>query len=171
MHNRARGLTTTMRTKRSIKRVVVCAACITPIALGAFVYVNINWGIDDAYAKWGAAGLVIDYMRSHEGKWPRDWEALRSLYEKKGGRLGWSFEHYKSRINIDFNADPAELRRQSQPADYATFNVIWARWTCIDWGDGPNAILYSYFRGESPQPFKDQNRKIPASQQISNHVP
>jgi hypothetical protein len=137
---------------RCIKRVVVFAACASPIALVVFVFVNINWGIDDAYAKWGAADLVIDYMRLHEGNWPRDWDSLRSLYEEKGGRVGWSFEKYKSRVRIDFSVDPAELRRQSQAADYATFNVIWAHWTCIDWGGGPNAILHTYFRNEGAAP-------------------
>jgi hypothetical protein len=77
-----------MHAKRLIKRFVVVTACVVPIALVAFVFVNINWGIDDAYAKWGAADLVIDYMRTtHDGRWPRDWEAIGPLYGGKGGRL------------------------------------------------------------------------------------
>lgn len=27
--------------------------------------------LDDAYAQWGAAEMVIDYMADHDGEWPK----------------------------------------------------------------------------------------------------
>jgi hypothetical protein len=105
-------------------------------------------GIDDAYAEWGAAEMVIDYMEEHDGKWPRDWEALRPYFQSGGGRVGgWSFEKYKDRIRIDFNADVRSLRQQSLASDSITFNVISASHnTGVHFGEGPNCILYAYFR-------------------------
>jgi hypothetical protein len=133
--------------KRRTRWFLVGTAIVIPLALVALIVVNVIWGIDDAYAKWGAADMVIDYMRTHEGRWPPNWEALRHEFDEGGGRVGdWSFEHYQSRLNIDFDADPAALRRQSLEADCPTFNVISARWTMLDWGGGPNEILYRYFR-------------------------
>jgi hypothetical protein len=112
---------------------------------------NLYFGIDDAYAQWGAADMVIHYMRDNDGKWPPDWEALRGYFDKGGGRVGgWSFAQYKSRVFIDFGADPRELRKQSLACDRVPFRVIAARWTVgVVWGDGPNAMLYDYFRREA----------------------
>ena len=137
--------------KRITQRFLISFAIVIPVAL-ILIVADIVWGIDDAYAKWGAADMAIHYMEEHEGRWPPDWESLRPLFEVgEGGVGGWSFEHYKSRIDIDFKADPVELRRLSLQADSVPFDVIHAKWTGVTIGDGPNSELYEYFRNVRKQ--------------------
>lgn len=135
----------------SRRRLVVIALPLV-VALAAVGYgVNVYYGIDDAYAQWGAADMCIDYMEDHAGRWPPDWEAIRPYFDAGGSRIGgWTFDQYRNRVVIDFAVDADDLRRQSLAADRPTFNVIRARWTFgIRFDDGPNASLYRYFRGDN----------------------
>ena len=130
-------------------------------AVGLFlVYfvVTIPRSIDDAYAQWGAAYMVIEYMEKHGGKWPNNWEDLRPIYDRTGGRIGgWSFEKYCGRVGIDFEANADELRSLSITSQAVPYNVIWAKWPfAAEMGDGPDAMLHMYFRDQAglvpPQP-------------------
>lgn len=130
-------------------------AFLTAIPLLALLLATLMWlvggleyGIDDAYAECGAAEMIIGYMERHHGKWPPNWDALRSDFDGGGGRVGgWSFDKYRSRIQIDFDADPTELRRRSLCSEEPTFVVIRATYaTGVHFGDGPNRMLYDYFR-------------------------
>jgi hypothetical protein len=56
--------------KKFVRRFLIFSAIALPLSLALFLFINLTWGIDDAYAKWGAADMVIDYMRAHEGRWP-----------------------------------------------------------------------------------------------------
>ena len=128
--------------------------CITATAIGLFlVYfvVSIPFAVDDAYAQWGAADMVIEYMEKHDGKWPRNWEDLRPIYDRTGGRIGgWSFEKYCGRVGIDFEANADELRRLSIESQTVPFHVIWAKWPlAAKMGDGPDARLHMYFRDQA----------------------
>lgn len=126
------------------KILLICLFVLT-IAL-IFVGISLFSGIDDAYAQWGAADMVIDYMETHDGQWPPNWEALRKSFETTGGRVGGTFEDYQKRVFIDFHADPQELRRQSLASEDTSFHVIGAHWYSAKMGDGPNAMLREYFR-------------------------
>ena len=80
------------------------------------------FGIDNAYAQWGAADMVIRYMEKHDGHWPRSWEDLRPEFEAGGGRVGdWSFERYCSRVWVDWNADPKALEAVAVQMRQAVF--------------------------------------------------
>lgn len=37
---------------------------------------NLYYGIDDAYAQWGAADRLIEFMEANDGRWPTGWEEL-----------------------------------------------------------------------------------------------
>jgi hypothetical protein len=142
----APGSNLSSRTMRS-RSLLLAGIAILLVSALAFVVVNAAMGIDDAYAEWGAADMVIDCMRAHDGRWPSGWQALRPLFEAGGGRVGgWSFQQYQSRVFIDFNADVDDLRRLSTQSSSVPFDVIHGRWTCLHWGGGPNEILYRYFR-------------------------
>lgn len=58
------------------------------LAIGFWLVLGVTHGIDDAYAEWGAADMLIDYMESHDGRWPSNWEALRTNFEETSGRVG-----------------------------------------------------------------------------------
>ncbi|MEM7474207.1 MAG: hypothetical protein AAF483_04385 [Planctomycetota bacterium] len=119
---------------------------VSAMALRSFLY-----GIDDGYALGGAAEMVMGYMDDNSGKWPPNWEVLRTRFEQGGSRVGgWSFEKFKSRIWIDFQADPAELRRLSAESGKPSFNVIGTTHnTGVYVGDDANTRLWKYFRSAS----------------------
>lgn len=117
------------------------------------IYFGVRWklhdlyALDDGYAVWLAANLVKYYMREHDGEWPRSWEDLRDLYSIHGGGDGeWTFEKYQSRVFIDFTADPIKLRELSLQPGEVKFNVIRARWTGGEIGEGPNVIIRDHLR-------------------------
>jgi hypothetical protein len=103
--------------------------------------------LDDAYAQWGAAEMVIDYMADHDGEWPKSWTDLQPYFDNGGGRVaGWSYERFQKHVWIDFTADPNLLRELSQAADKPLFNVIDSTsmfGPCFE--DGPNGILMRHF--------------------------
>ena len=132
--------------KRYVIRISIAAAI-----LGSIAVVNIYRHVDDAYAQWGAAEMVIAYMRDHHGEWPTDWNSLRQYFEDVNGRVpGWSFEKLQTRVSIDFSAEPNLLRQHAAESETVPFEVIRA---ASVWGsqfeDGPNDILYRYFRSEN----------------------
>src|SRR5689334_21253927 len=132
---------------RHLVHVLVLIAIFVPIAL-VYAAINIYNHIDDAYAQWGAADMVIDYMMDHHGVWPKNWTSVQTYFDKNNGRVGgWSFANFRSHVYIDFDADPNQLSRLSRVSDSVPFDVIHA--TSI-WGsqfdDGPNETLYHYFR-------------------------
>ncbi|MCA9048067.1 MAG: hypothetical protein KDA89_05030 [Planctomycetaceae bacterium] len=128
-------------------RAVVVTAILIPFA-AVFVGLNICNGIDDAYAQWGAAEMVIEYMEDHGGKWPADWNSLRPYFDEGHGHVGgWSYEYFQSRIFIDFTANAERLKRLSTASDSVPFDVIHAN---SIWGAefevGPNEMVYLYFQ-------------------------
>jgi hypothetical protein len=131
---------------------IACPLTAIVASAGIGVWRAYYYGIDDAYAEWGAVNLVITYMESHDGRWPPNWEAIRPVFEIHGGRVGgWSFEQYKRRIGIDFTLNIDEIRREALRSDKPTFNAIWATHrTGVHFGNGPNEMLHYYFRNGRP---------------------
>ena len=126
----------------------VLLALVVLAAVGVCFMLPLGSGIDDGYALWGAGEMVIDYLKKHDGKWPRSWDDLRPQFSVNNGRVGgWSFSQFQDRIRIDFNADPDDLRRKCAESSHATFQVIWAkRDSGVRVGDDPNQTLCDYFR-------------------------
>jgi hypothetical protein len=137
------------------------AALLPLLAIAGFAYLacTTRTGVNDAYAMWGAADMVIDYMETHDGQWPRSWQDLRPQFQMDEGRVpGWSFSEFQGRIAIDFEADARWLCEQAVESPRATFRVVWANGSHgVRIGDGPNQMLCDYFRrkAETKQP---QNR-------------
>jgi hypothetical protein len=101
--------------------------------------------------------MVIDYLKTHDGKWPRSWDDLRPQFSVNNGRVGgWRFSRFQDRIGIDFNADPNVLRRKSAESPRATFRVIWAKQDSgVRVGDDRNQMLCDYFRQEGKRGLAD----------------
>ena len=118
--------------------------------------------LDDAYAQWGAADMVIDYMEDHDGRWPHDWSDLKPYFDAGGSRVsGWSYDKFQQHVWIDFSADPIELHRLSQTATNPSFNVIDS--TSIfgpQFGDGPNGMLLRHFNPDAPNPNPPTNATV-----------
>lgn len=133
-----------------IRKILIAVAIVLPL-LAIYVVVKTVDGINDAYAQWDAVDLVIDYMESHDGKWPPNWEALQPVYAAAEDHrvADASLEWLQERVAIDFDVDAEELRRQSIESEDVPFNVIGARsFFASQHGDGPNADLHRYFRSK-----------------------
>ena len=130
------------------------------VVIGAWLAASLYWGIDDAYALLGAGEMVIDYLKTHDGRWPRSWEDLRPQFSVNNGRVGgWSYGRFQDRIDIDFEVDPDDLRRQSAESPRATFRVIRARWdTGMRVLNDPNQMLCDYFRQEGKRPREGEGK-------------
>ena len=135
--------------RRFLVRSLIVAALVVSAVL-VFAGVNIFNHIDDAYAQWGAADMVIDYMNDNDGDWPSNWDSLAPYFARNNGRVGgWSYSKFQSHVFIDFTADTETLRDLAVDSPSVPFDVIHAR---SMWGsqfeDGPNGMLYRYFRDE-----------------------
>ena len=144
---------------------IVGAAVVLAVCVG----VGIAWvrgvvtelrGIADAYAKWDAGTLLIEHMETHEGKWPAGWEDLRECYGRLSGegrkaeKPIWSasFEEIRSRIGIDWEADPGKLVSAQSDGAREPFRVVWAlSGNSMVWsGAEPNQMILDYLKERLP---------------------
>src|SRR5262245_24779604 len=123
------------------------------------VYQFFEFGIDNAYAQWGAGNMVVHFMKDHDGQWPRSWEDLRPYYDAGESRIGgWPYETFQRRIWIDWTAKPDALAAAAIQSDSPTFNVVApADGIDVRWeGVSGNQIIHAYFRnkalGKNPAP-------------------
>ena len=101
---------------------LLAALLIVPAAVIAFFVLSIDDGTDDAYAAWGAGEMVIDYMNTHSGRWPHDWNDLQPQFQVNNGRVGgWTFSQFQSHIYIDFNVNSEDLRAKAIASRYLPF--------------------------------------------------
>ncbi len=120
------------------------------IATGTFV-VNTGNAIrahfNNAYSVWWVADMVIEHMDANNGDWPKSWDELRddhqSCIAQRGGPS--TFEELQSRVSIDWDADPDELRTQHADGT-ATFTVIKLKDGTADHisGEEPNQKILDY---------------------------
>jgi hypothetical protein len=62
-----------------------------------------------------AIEAVEEYVRKHDGGWPRSWKALQESSPKTFDVYQWTggFDHVNQYVFIDFEADPDRLATQS----------------------------------------------------------
>jgi hypothetical protein len=158
-----------------VKRIALASILFSVIAVPSCVLLigqKLSEGINDAYAQWGAADMVVNYMRNHDGDWPTNWESLESYFASGNGRVGgWTFDKFKSRVRIDFSANSNDLRNASLSSEQVPFDVIGPTsfWSS-QIGGGPNEIVHLYFRdrgryGDAASQIKalDEQSIAPAS--------
>lgn len=114
-----------------------------------------------AYAVWWTADLVVAYMESHEGAWPRGWEDLRPLTEvatevsetkEPDGNVIVEFrpkagiQELQRYVEVDWSADPGELLRVPRREAGPPFRVIYLRngRTTHYEGREPNQMILEY---------------------------
>jgi len=137
----------TGRVRRTVLRMLIVLTVLGVLYVGIDIWMTFNYGIDDGYAQWGAADMLIDYMEAHDGAWPRGWDDLRPQFEDNKGRVGWTYDRFQDRIGVDFTADPDRLRNESLESRSVTFRVIWPKsWFAATVGGDPNQRLCDYFR-------------------------
>ena len=139
------------------RRRVLLAVVILALLSGAGAVYYASHAItapQDAYAVEWVAGMVIEYMKTHNGAWPRNWEDLRTPYETCAQRSGrpWPFEHLRERVDVDWEADPAQLATAPDTGTEPPFKVIWLRsGRQTHWQDHePNRMIFDYLRSRKP---------------------
>jgi hypothetical protein len=73
-----------MRTMLAIVAILAIAMALLP---PVWRVVSLDW-VDDAYALWGAAEMVVEYLDTHDGRWPKGWDDLRPYFDAGAGRVG-----------------------------------------------------------------------------------
>jgi hypothetical protein len=136
----------------SRRKVLFTAAALALLLGGGALYLVRRAAHDAqyAYAVWWVADMVIEYMETHDGAWPRGWDDLREPYETCVRRSGrpWSFEQLRDRVDVDWQADPAQLAATPDTGEDPPFRVIWSRngrqshWE----GQEPNRKILDYLR-------------------------
>jgi hypothetical protein len=118
------------------------------------LYTDVEATVHDAYAGWGAAELVINYMETHEGAWPRRWEDLRGPAHGDVGSI-------RKLVEIDFGVNPAALPQAEAVDDNAPFRVIWLRdGRRVYWkGQEPNRMIWEYLRAKREKTEKKRGRE------------
>ena len=159
---------------RTKKCAIVCIAGTMAVGLAwagvAFVLAVIDVP-KRAYAVWWTADLVIEYMESHQGTWPRNWEELRPLTEptsrvteskEPDGRVIVEFrptpsvDELRHLVEVDWDADVDQLIAEGRQGKSPPFRVIYLRdgRTTHYEGREPNQMILDYL--EARQRRKDK---------------
>ena len=94
--------------RKTLAAVVVAALV---VGGGWFAYRYARTVVHDSYAVWWVADLTIEHLKANDGAWPKGWDDLSDDYETFTATHGrpWSFEELRSRVAVDWNADPKQL--------------------------------------------------------------
>jgi hypothetical protein len=113
--------------KRTTKAVLSIIAVSLLLGFGLLIHATVKTVREmapNAYAVWWTVDLVIEHMEKNDGRWPRNWEDLRTTSERayKGNvstnsdgtwiaevRPRASIEELRKRVEIDWLADPNRL--------------------------------------------------------------
>jgi hypothetical protein len=139
------------------------------MALGAAVGLSLAVGIpylvyvgltttakvtEDAYAAQWVALSIVEHMKTHDGAWPKNWEELRPSYRRltdEAGESVWSVSDLQRRVEVDWRANPQQLRSAVQTGDEPPFKVV-RDGTGSHWqGQEPNQIILEYLHSRIAQ--------------------
>jgi hypothetical protein len=89
--------------------------------IGYGVYRSVD-SFMDGYALWDTGDLLVEYMKTHNDRWPASWSDLRPSFDKlvdKDGndghlRHGSRLEDLSRRVSIDWTADPLDVIRKGR---------------------------------------------------------
>ena len=113
--------------------------------------------IPNSYAAWTTGDLIVEYIDTHEGKWPRRWDDLRvaeQSLKRRGQNVYWDFEKLPQMIQVDWTANPVALAKLQARSNEVPFEVV----TKLDgskvdavWGEDrePNRKIYVYLKNRT----------------------
>lgn len=109
----------------------------------------------EAYALCWVSGMVVDYMEGNDGRWPREWDDLKGPYELAVAQVGrtWTFDDLRSRVDVDFSADPKELAKARVKNGSVPFRVISLRSGYYHYieGSDPNVRIWEHLQKRAKQ--------------------
>lgn len=136
----------TAASKRWFSRVVWSGLTMVAIGVPLLIW-NALRNVEDCYAQWGAAEVVISFHDKH-GRFPGDWSELELSFERGGAphAIGLSFEQLREKAQIDF--DRLHLLEETFEREDDIPEVITAtsgRQVHYS-GAEPNELVFQYFR-------------------------
>lgn len=122
----------------------------------------------NAYAVEWVADMVITHMEANNGRWPANWDDLRDDYEHDVQAVRarpWTFDELRSRVEVDWQADPESLARTADPGKDPPFRVIWLKdgstthWTGME----PNRTILNYLKKRAASSRPTSSPRAPSS--------
>jgi len=140
----------------SLRRNIGLAVAVTVIGIIAYLVGGLLYAwhhVPEAYAAWDTGSLLVAYMESHDGRWPRGWDDLLSVLHGEGTRsimmrgAEASDSEYPRRlremVSIDWSFDPATSGPDERPVvrpDNSRFPMVWEH-------ADPNEMVHRYIEG------------------------
>ena len=112
------------------KRILVSAFLLIGVLgllVGYSIYRKVAIIVPHSYAAWTTGDLLIEYMETHAGNWPRGWEDLGEAKEslvKKGRSIHFQFDRLPAIVKIDWKAEPAALAKEAETRGESAINVV-----------------------------------------------
>lgn len=91
---------------------------------GYRVYQLVNVGIPHSYAAWVTGDLLVEYMETHDGKWPHGWEDLREATNSLRTPMYWNFTNLPGIVKVDWNVRPEALAKAALADGPASVKVV-----------------------------------------------
>jgi len=146
--------------KKPIKRILIAVALLVVAivaCMGFRVWRVVSRGIPDAYAAWDCATLIVEYMDTHDGVWPKSWEDVFSAAETlpRGDRAlrGHSINNLDQialRVRVDWNANPRQLAAAKPKGEDIPFHVITradgSDFPTVWSGKEPNTLIWRHLK-------------------------
>ena len=101
--------------KRALSGLICAVALYVGYALCG-IYHMVHVVIPHSYAAWDVGNLLVEYMDTHNGKWPQSWKNLHEAEDslrQKGKNVYWNFDELPSIVKIDWNAEPEALAKNA----------------------------------------------------------
>jgi hypothetical protein len=140
-----------------LRRKIIIALVVALVGFVAyFVYAFIyTWShIPEAYAAWDTGTLLVEFMKTHDRKWPASWDDLLSvvwsdgdrritLYGASAGDTNYA-RSLSKRVAIDWKFDPTHAMRGNpvKRLDGSGFPIFWA-------GAEPNEMVRGYLKASA----------------------
>jgi hypothetical protein len=122
----------------SLRRKLISAVGLTVFGVAAyFIYgaVYTWWRIPEAYAAWDTGTLLVEYMKSHDNRWPLSWDDLLAVVRRdsgeeiilRGARAGDTnyVASLSARVAIDWRFDPSGDNHGCQLLAWTVRNFRW----------------------------------------------
>ena len=148
----------------SLRRKITAAVILTIFSVVSYFGYKIVYTvrhIPEAYAAWDTGTLLVEYMKSHDARWPSSWDDLLSVMSSNSGDqimfrgavagdTNYTFS-LRKKVIIDWKFDSVRNDKNSpvMRPDGTKFPVVWR-------GAEPNEMIRAYLKTRTatnaPQP-------------------
>ncbi len=106
---------------------IMCAGTVAVLVTVVHsIYHLVNVVVPHSYAAWPAGDLLVEYMETHDGKWPHGWVDLHEATSltNKGTPIDRDFTHLPGIVKIGWNAPPEALAKVALAEGPSSVKVV-----------------------------------------------